>query len=174
MFEKVRLLSLNSFEKVLRLQSHKTNLTSAFQELEEKWERAQISSPQFLSVEQQDSRCEVWVTGPAEVLQALEAWIPSQKEWSLAGGEWASVTATCAGATSAPLAAKLFAALAKDGLAPVSCRWSALSFNFLVPAPDRVKTVQSLHALVSNSYLRFQRFFHRLVAQINLSPHVHV
>lgn len=148
MYEKVGVLSLNSFEKVLRLSSSTAELTSSFKDLEKAWAAAQIPSPQFLSIDRGAQTCEVWVTGPGEILAAIEKWISSQKEWSLESGSWSSVTATCSGTTSAPLTESIMQTLASENIRPRACRWTALGVTLLVPSEARVRTIQSLHGLV--------------------------
>jgi aspartate kinase len=148
MYEKTRILSLNSYEKVLRLRTDRLSFSDTFSDLEKKWESAQVPLPQFLSVEHNGSGIEVWVTGPSEILAAIEKWVPSQNIWELASGAWSSVTATCAGTTSAELTQRMTANLTKSGVKPISCRWSALSVSFLIPAEQRQAALQTLHTLV--------------------------
>lgn len=148
MYEKLGLLSLNSFEKVLRLSSSKAELTSSFKDLEKSWAAAQIPSPQFLSIEHGGGKCEAWITGPGEILAAIEKWVPSQNEWGLESGSWSSVTATCAGTTSGPLTESIMKTLATEGIKPLACRWTSLGLTLLVPADVRVRTIQCLHGLV--------------------------
>jgi aspartate kinase len=148
MYEKVGILSLNSFEKVLRLRSSRAELTSAFSELEKNWSQSQIPSPQLLSIEQIGQACEVWVTGPREILAAIEKWVTTQKDWSLETGNLSSVTVTCAGTTSAPLIEQILSQLRDEKIKPLVCRWTSLGLSIFVHADDRVRTIQTLHSLI--------------------------
>ena len=148
MYEKVGILGLNSFERVLRLRNTQLSFGDAFAALEKAWEAAQVPMPQFLSMEQTAGGLEVWITGPSEILSVIENWIPSQSQWSRIDGEWSSVTATCAGTTSPQLIRKMTAQLTKSGVTPLSCRWTALSATFLLPLEQRPRALQSLHGLI--------------------------
>ena len=149
MFEKTRVLSLNSYAKVLRLQSAAVTFSEAYNHLVKNWEASQIALPQFLSIEQVQNKTEIWVTGPDEIMAAIENWMPTQNEWQLTSGQWASVTATCAGTTSPELYQKMQQALQKSDVQANSCRWSSLSLSFLVPMEQRQKALQALHVLTS-------------------------
>lgn len=147
MYEKQRVLSLNSYEKVLRLRS-KISFAEAITRLEKSWEASHIPLPQFLSVEKTEEGIEVWVTGPIEILTAVESWAEHSADWKIREGKWSSVTATCAGASSPQLAQKMTTLLQKSGVDPASCRWSSLSVSFLLPADQRQQSLQVLHSLI--------------------------
>ncbi len=148
MFEKLRILSLNSYESVLRLRCKDLLLSKALDDLEPKWEAAQVPMPQFLSIEETSDGLEVWVTGTSEILASIRKWVETQKEWHHVLGSWCSVTATCAGTTSSQLARQMNQCLIQAGVVPTSCRWSALSVSYLLPADAREKALQSLHTLI--------------------------
>ena len=151
MFEKSRILSLNSYAKILRLESKSIPFHESYSDLTKKWEASQIALPQFLAVDQQPNKTEIWVTGPDEIIKAIESWTKAQNDWQLSEGQWASVTATCTGTTSPELYKTLQHLLEKSDIRATSCRWSALSLSFLIPAHQREKALQTLHTLIENS-----------------------
>lgn len=148
MYEKGRILSLNSHERVLRLRCESFTCDQALECLESEWEKSQVPSPLILSVERSGEGVELWAAGPSEIIAALEKWVAEQSRWSLIPGVWCSVTATCAGASSPGLVRGMTSRLAALSIAPVSCRWSSMSVSFLIPASDREKAIRALHELM--------------------------
>lgn len=149
MYEKPQILSLNSHEQVLLIESTKLSTLDAIEQLERELSQNQISSPQYLGIESVDGKTQIYLTAPAETLTALAAHFQKSQSWILANDSLCSITATCSGATSTSLATQMMEQLKKESIAAHSCRWSALSLTYFINARDRNRAIASLHNLTS-------------------------
>lgn len=149
MYEKPRILSLNSFESVFCLRSAQLNLHEAFDQIEKSWEKAQIIQPQILSIEQTTAGVELWISAPREVLEAIQAWGQQQSEWHVDSESWSSVTATCNGTTSWLLAKSILQQLKNKNIYAEQCRWTAYGLSLFLKRKDRESALKELHALIN-------------------------
>lgn len=76
MFETQKILAINSHEQVLSLKIDSSHLSQAIHALEASFEINEIPHPQFLHFQHDQKTTTVYLTGPREVLQAIEKTYP--------------------------------------------------------------------------------------------------
>lgn len=141
MYESTDILALNSHEKVA-LWKNPGSPQQSLMALQKILQKEQIPSPQILAAHQLGDQTELMLTGPAEVMDQIEALLPQVSKGL------ASVSCTCTGTTSLGLIEKISSRLESQGLRPERYWLSSQSVNLLVSRPDRVQILQSLHDLV--------------------------
>ncbi len=151
MIEDSEVLSLNSHETVLQINSRKASLNEALHWLKRQLEQKKIPFPQLLHSEQMGDGIVLFLTGPKEITEQIR--------WMLPGAavrELSSVTATCRGSTRPETMEKLVGALETHGVAIINLLVSAMSVTVFVEKTFRVSAVQLLHHLIPTPAVRPQ------------------
>jgi aspartokinase len=147
MYEKVGLLSLNSFQKVLKLSGAAASPAVFINQFLNLLKDNQIAEPQILSSQSFDGKQELFITGPDEILNAVEERLGAVQNLKISSG-LSLVTATCTGSTSPELSSIVLNSLEESGI-PVLNYWlSALSLFAIVPQANRETALRTLHALI--------------------------
>jgi len=150
MYEKVSVVSLNSFDKVLILHGSADSALDFIKNFREGLQKFQVADPQILHFQTQsatslESSYQLMLSGPSEILEAIES---RMKDLYEINGSNCLITATCNGTASPELSALLLDQLKKTQVAPQNLWLSALSVFMILPQTDRKKALQSLHELV--------------------------
>lgn len=145
MFESKKVLSVNSHEKVLVLEVQAATTGEAFRKLDQFFNQNEIADPQILGASHRETKIEVFVTGPSEILEAIKK-ENSQGLFKLRG-DFSSVSATCTGAVSFDFQTLIVEKLTTASI-PTHEVWnSSMSVSVLVPRSEREKTIETLHQL---------------------------
>lgn len=147
MFEAVRIVSLNSFEKVLCLQGSFKSAHLAFQNLSNFLEKAQTGHPQILSTESHGSETIFKLTGPSEILTAIVQGLKSQETWKLKS-TLSAVTATCTGSVAPELIGKFLSKLSENKIEFESIQNTAMGVTIYLNEKDRTFAIEKLHSLI--------------------------
>jgi aspartate kinase len=145
--EESAVLSVNSHEGVLQIHVRAATPAEGLAKWNQILSRSEIPAPQVLHVRQQRDQCEFWVTGPAEIREALSQIHDS--DWRLQPAQWCSISANCAGATGAELPPRLLHQLQDEAVEVLEMLVSPMTVSFIVPQGQREKGVRALHQLVA-------------------------
>lgn len=154
MYEKVAVVSLNSFDKVLILRGSAVSASEFLKLFREGLQKFQVADPQVLHFEANGQALrettngnsyQLMISGPSEILEAIES---RMKDLFEIDGSNCLITATCNGTASPELSAILIDQLNKIQVSAQNLWLSALSVFMIVPQADRKKALQSLHELV--------------------------
>jgi aspartate kinase len=146
MFEKVKILSINSHADVLQLNFENTTLSEGLTALQDEFKNKEISFPQLLTTESMGpNHNAVFLTGPQEILSAIRREI---KSFKLTEIPLATVTATCTGASTPEIATLISNQLAKTQIEPLRLWMSGMSCTLLVKGADQKAAIAALHDLV--------------------------
>lgn len=148
MFESSKILALNSFEKVLKLQIPAKTSDEGFTTLQKFLHEKEIPSPQILAMKFQDNQLTIHLTGPTEIVTAIKDEVTKSQSIKLDTKIYASVAATCTGVTSPQIVEKILSTL-KDSKIEISDMWmTAMSTIILIATNDREKALHQLHSLI--------------------------
>lgn len=147
MYEKARVLSVNTHKDVRWLRVKSPDLASAFRELSGALKETGLPIPQFLDSEAHANDCAFLVTGPSETLTAIETMTHARPQMSLSSAGLSSVTATCQGTYASPMPDEIAQGLAKHGIPVQKMLFGAMSVSVVVESKHRDKAVQVLHDL---------------------------
>lgn len=178
MFETQKVLAINSHEQVLALEVGSDHLGRAVTLLESSFEKNEIPHPQFLHFQQGTGHVVAYLTGPREVLQAIEKEFPrlgighaaaknsakhpnSKKKSptaeankngsasiSIQDVDLCSVSVTHTGSTSIESVKKCLNALDKKKIPVVTSHLGAMTLSLFLHKKDREKAIQALHELI--------------------------
>lgn len=160
MFETQKILAINSHEQVLTLKIESSHLAQAIQALEASFEVNEIPHPQFLHLQHDQKATTVYLTGPREVLLAIEKTYPVRSAGKAKKGQGTksmisvvhsnlcSVSVTHTGSTSIQSTKICFAALEKKKIHVVESHLGAMTLSLFLEKEDREKAVQTLHDLI--------------------------
>lgn len=147
MFESVKIISLNSFEKVLCLQGSFKDSGVAYQNLVQFFEKSQTGIPQFLATESKGPQTIFKLTGPSEILTSITQALGSNKEWVLTE-TLSAVTATCTGSVAPELMGQVIGRLNDSQIPFQSIQNTAMGLTIFVNESDRKKAIEKLHSLI--------------------------
>lgn len=147
-FESAKILGINSHECILEITFKGPSCTDAMLRVREYLDSKEIAFPQILQVLKRPEGTVFYVTGPQEILSAIERELPRSTDFKLSSDKWASVTATCTGSTSPDVAQKIWKCLESHGIHALSTLQSAMSITVIVPQAQRQQAIQQLHALI--------------------------
>lgn len=151
MYEKVSVSSLNSFDKVIGLSARAESASEMLRCLRLELQTHQIADPQYLHFTQIRDQAQMFLTGPAEILEAIEKRFPASSNTDAGfaiDARYSLVTATCTGA-AAPDLSELIARQLTEKHIPVAYFWtSAMSVFLLVERDKRVAALKALHELI--------------------------
>ena len=136
MFETAQIMAINSHERVLEVQSTKLSAADALEKLQTLFNEKEIAFPQILQIHTQKEKTFLYLTGPQEILTAIEK------------DKLSSITATCTGSTSADVVQKILTTLESKKISVLMTMQSAMSATVLVPHSLREKAIKELHALI--------------------------
>lgn len=146
-YENVGLLSLNSFARVLKIRSSAKSAGDLAIRLSDLFRVHQIADPQILHSTFGGGQSKLYVTGPEEILTAIEGRLKGVGDLMVEAG-LCLVTATCTGSTSPALTLQILKTLDSASI-PVESHWlSALSVFLIVPSVDRERALKVLHGLI--------------------------
>lgn len=145
MYEAVRVISLNSFEKVLCISGKSKNAGTAYQELMAFFEKAQTGQPQFLRNESAGGEHRFHLTGPLEILTAITHAMKSQTAWTL-DKTMSAVTATCTGSAAPELIGQFMTKLASAGIAYDCIQSTSMGLTVYLNEKDRTRAIEILHS----------------------------
>lgn len=147
MFESAKPLSVNSHETVLELQVEGLKPTKALESLIWFFNEKQIAFPQILKTEPKENGTQFLVTGPLEIMRAIEKDI-SQAPAKVGLKKFSTVSLTCTGVTSHQIFDSVMKVLDRDQILFREILSSAMSVTLVVPQDERHKTVKCLHSLM--------------------------
>ncbi len=148
MFETAQILGINSHERVLEIQSGKLSASEALEKLQGLFNEKEIAFPQILQIHSQKDKTYMYMTGPQEILTAIEKELEGEKEFKLGSEKLSSVTATCTGSTSPDVVQKILSTLEGKKISVLMTLQSAMSATVLVPHSQREKAIKELHGLI--------------------------
>lgn len=147
MFESVKIVSLNSFEKVLCLKGNFKDTGAAFKNLVQFFESSQTGVPQFLSATVEGSNTLFKLTGPSEILSSIAQALPLNKDWTLFS-TLSAVTATCTGSVAPELMGQVIGKLNEQKIDFQSIQNTAMGLTIFLSEEDRKKAIEKLHGLI--------------------------
>jgi aspartate kinase len=147
MFESAKILSINSHERVLEITASKQSGAVAIESMRKFLDDKEIAFPQILQIIDDSKFVRFFLTGPTEILHAIEKEI-SQSIFKLSSQKFASVTATCTGSTAPDVVQKILKALDQMNISVHTTLQSPLSTTVIIAQSDRDQTVQVLHSLI--------------------------
>lgn len=148
MFESCRALSINSHEVVLKLSSTQVQASKALSRLQKILGEAQIAFPQLLNSIAQSDRCEFLLTGPQEIMTAIEKELKTNKEFMVIAPALSTVTLTCTGATSPEISQEFIEVLDRAGIPTQGIFISAMSVTALIEGTLRKQAIEHLHHMI--------------------------
>jgi aspartate kinase len=148
MFESAEIMGINSHERVLEIQTGKLSAAEALEKLQSLFNEKEIAFPQILQIQTQKDKTFLYMTGPQEILAAIEKELAGEKEFKLGAEKLSSVTATCTGSTSPDVVRKILSALEGKKIEVLMTMQSAMSATVLVPHSQREKAIKELHGLI--------------------------
>ena len=148
MYESCQILSLNSHEQVLKLTIEKSEASEALKTFDLFLTKNEIAHPQILEIESNTIQTHLLLTGPAEILTAIESSLKSQTEIQLQNQARSTVTATCTGITSPEITQKMLSQLKNKNIPVEKVMISAMSATFVLDKKNRAEAIHSLHELI--------------------------
>lgn len=148
MYETTKILAINSHERVLEIQSNCSG-SEAIAKLRKFFDEKEIAFPQILQILPTAQGVSLYLTGPQEILIAIEKELSGSKEFQLGPQKLSSVTATCTGSTSPDVVHQVLETLEKKKIAVHTTLQSAMSATVLVSHHQREAAMKELHALIS-------------------------
>lgn len=148
MYESCQILSLNSHEQVLKLTIEKSEASEALKTFDLFLTKNEIAHPQILEIESNTKQTHILLTGPAEILTAIESSLKSQTEIQLQNQARSTVTATCTGITSPEITQKMLSQLKNKNIPVEKVMISAMSATFVLDKKNRAEAIHSLHELI--------------------------
>ncbi len=147
MFETVRVISLNSFEKVISIQGSFADANQAYQDLIELFEKSQTGLPQILSSEIRGNETRFRLTGPNEILSGIVLALNSSSNWKLES-TMSAVTATCTGSVAPELIGMFMTKLSENKIVFESIQNTAMGITIYLSEHDRTRAIEKLHTLI--------------------------
>ncbi len=148
MFESAKILGINSHESVLELISNLSSAAEALNQMKAFFDSKEIAFPQILQVVQRPDGLSIFITGPQEILTAIEKETTQSANLSLGKAKFSSVTATCTGSTSPEVIQKVLHSLEKAGIRAHTTLQSPMSTTVIIERSQREKAIQQMHALI--------------------------
>jgi aspartate kinase len=152
MYESSKILGLNSHDQVLELKISdlpEATVANAYSYLRVEFEKFEIAFPQILLAETKSQSIHVFITGPAEILKAIQNKKSSLKKIHFENENLCSISATCTGVASNQIAEQVLGKLAEINVAPKNFIISSLSLNFFLEEPLRKAALTKLHELIT-------------------------
>jgi aspartate kinase len=147
MYERARVISVNTHKDVRWLRVKGTDLAAAFREFTGALKESGLPLPQFLDSEAHSTDCAFLITGPDETLAAIESATHARPALSLSSAGLSSVTATCQGTYASPMPDEIAQGLSKHGIAVQKMLFGPMSVSVVVDSKQRDRAVQVLHEL---------------------------
>lgn len=148
MYETANVLAINSHERVLEIHSSHLTASESIEKMRKFFDEKEIAFPQILQIQQKSNAVSFYLTGPQEILAAIEKEISEAKDFKLGPEKWASVSVTCTGSTSPDLVQKVLHSLEKKKINVHTTLQSAMSATVLVSQSQREAAIQELHSLI--------------------------
>lgn len=146
MFESVKIISLNSFEKVLCLSGSFKDSGAAYQSLIQFFEKAQTGIPQFLMTQTEGTQTLFRITGPSEILTSIALALRNNEDWTLLE-TLSAVTATCTGSVTPELTGQVIGQLTACQIPYRSIQNTSMGLTIYLSESDRKKAIEKLHDL---------------------------
>ncbi len=148
-YETSQILSVNSWEQILLIQSNLPNLANTFTSFINLLDEYEIAFPQILNAKE-SSKCEFYVTGPSEILTAIDKLLTSSKSektsvFQIMDRNLCTVTVTHTGTTGAECLPVLLQKLNLSGFGPKEFFLSSQSIAFVLPKNARESAIKVLH-----------------------------
>lgn len=148
-YETSQILSVNSWEQVLLIQSKLPNLSNTFSTFISLLDEYEIVFPQILNAKELP-KCEFYVTGPSEILTAIDELLTSSKSdksslFQVIDRNLCTVTVTHTGTTGAECLPVLLHKLNLSGLGLKEFFLSSQSIAFVLPKNVRESAIKVLH-----------------------------
>ncbi len=157
MFETNEVLSINSHDFVLKVQSLRRNLNQTFRELTNQLEKTEIALPQVLFSQQGEQGTDLYLSGPLEVLTAIQRELPSahlnpsKQGFSIVKKEFCAVAVTCTGSYNIEMSQKITQALEENGVFIHDLLLSPMSLVSIIDRNQKNRAVEILHSLISST-----------------------
>jgi len=148
MFESCKALSLNSHETVLEISTTTASPATALRDLQNLLAEKQIPFPQLLLCETKDQKTQILLTGPEEIMTAVQREIPQTKNFSVNPTALSTVTLTCTGSTSPEISQRVLDKMESLNIPIQKLILSAMSTTIVIDSKNRKPTIESLHTLI--------------------------
>lgn len=148
MFESAKILGINSHECVLEVTSSRVSASEAIAQMKSFFDSNEIAFPQILQVVTKPQQVSFYLTGPQEILAAIEKEMAQSKDLKLGSEKFSSVTATCTGSTSPDVVQNILNVLEKSQINAHTTFQSAMSTTVIIPHSMREKAIKELHKLI--------------------------
>jgi aspartate kinase len=148
MYESSAVIAINSQSEVLKISANEKTASTFLRKLESALDKNEIPSPQLLFLQPSTKGQTAFFTGPQETLESVKVLIKNQSLFKLSRDSWASVSATCSGATDSKTIQQVVEKLEKNKIPVEGFFQSAMSSVVIVPRSLREKTIQALHQLI--------------------------
>lgn len=139
-FEKQKAIAVNSYSQVFAI-----NCNESFSEFNQFLTKNQIARPQFLYAQNNL----YYIAGPDEILKSIEKFEQSQKNFSIARKDIASVSVTYSQATQDRNLTEALELLSQNKIKPLIGFQLMNSLHFFVQKEQRNQAIQILHSLIS-------------------------
>ena len=147
MIEGVKILSLNSFEKVLQLSTGCPSAHLGLESFMKVLEGHQVGLPQILQTDCTNKTFSLRGTGPIELLTALDKAFKQESSWKLVSQE-SAVTATTAGSVAPELFSLVMGRLQQAGVSVGQIQNTNMGLTVYVPTESRKTALECLHQLI--------------------------
>jgi aspartate kinase len=148
MYESAKILAINSHERVLEIHSTHLSASAAMDKMRSFFDEKEIAFPQILQIQQRPDLVSFYLTGPQEILAAIEKELPEAKDLKLGSEKLSSVSVTCTGSTSPDVVQKILHTLENGKIKVHTALQSAMSATVLVTQAQREAAIQELHSLL--------------------------
>ncbi|MEZ0391260.1 MAG: aspartate kinase [Pseudobdellovibrionaceae bacterium] len=148
MYESAKILAINSHEKVLEIHSPHHSASEAIEKMRQFFDQKEIAFPQILQILPKPPGVCFYLTGPQEILLAIEKELAQSKDFQLGKDVFSSVSATCTGSTSPDVVHQILSALEKKKIPVHTTLQSAMSATVLVAHSQREAAMKELHSLI--------------------------
>jgi aspartate kinase len=149
MFESQEILALNSHEKVLQITIDEASSATALKKIQSELEKRQIAFPQLLHLQSNSKSTIILLTGPEEIISAIQRDFSNHKSIHLDPQLFSTVSATCTGATSPLLPEKILSQLESADIAIKELIMSTMTATVLLEQKNRDKALKELHKLIN-------------------------
>ncbi len=145
MFEEKKVLSVNSHSQVMQIQIQAHSQGEGYKAFGLFLSKYNLPWPQILDSTQKEKTCTMLITGPLETLDAIANLSASSSEIKVGKKDYASVTATCAGAIGSDLIGTLTLKLDEKGIHAHHILLSPMSVTYIIDKQNRETVIQTLH-----------------------------
>lgn len=149
MFETSKPLAVNSHSKLIELEININSSSQALDILFKALEQSNIAIPQILNGFIKNNKTHLLLTGPTEILAAIEQMdFSKHAQISITSNELCSVSLTCTGSTLNDALVSVTKKLNDFNIQPKYFIQSAMSLNYIIDQKHKDQTIQVMHGLI--------------------------